>query len=113
MTRLEQDKAMAPQLKTKMTKSKIFDNILYHAVQFTDGNPQRLNTIISEISELIEDSSVRPWVVGMTTNPGDLISNNSGKRIYMFIGSESMVHQNSSQSPGSNNVNYWFLVKIL
>lgn len=53
---------------------------------------------------------IRPWVEGMTTEPGELVYDPDGVNHYMYSGTEKMTHSNPTFYPGASGVYYWSIV---
>lgn len=66
--------------------------------------------IASEVAPLVSLTDRKPWTVGMTTNPGDIVLDPLGDYAYIYTGKNEMTHTNPSFYPGSAGVYYWAII---
>jgi hypothetical protein len=113
MTFSERFKEIQPRMEAVVAKAEQYDEtvpeVFSIAVQIADGNPAKIAMLVTAANEFVNLMEIRPWVVGMTTRPGDFVLDNPGKYIYMFAGPETMTHANASRGPG--NADYWVRVR--
>lgn len=66
--------------------------------------------IASEIAPFVSLAEQKPWSVGMTTKPGDVVLDPIGEYAYIYTGTSEMTHTNSAFYPGAAGVYYWAIL---
>lgn len=102
MTELEQTVAAAMDF--------IVPNMVQQQVMAAAGDAAQLRPLASSIAPLTNIMSEKEWALHMTTDPGDLVRDPDGKRVYLFTESITKTHTNPLFYPGAAGVHYWLIV---
>jgi len=84
-------------------------DLLAFAVQRTGGDAGNIRQIAT-IAAPIAAADARPWAVGMTTEPGDIVLDPAGRFAYIFSRPEPMTHHNHTFFPGAAGVFHWSII---
>lgn len=80
----------------------------------TAGEDQaKTREIASEVAPFASLNGKKPWTVGMTTKPGDIVLDPIGDYSYLYTGKTEMTHDNPTFYPGAAGVYYWAVIPKL
>lgn len=66
--------------------------------------------IACEVAPFVSLVEQKPWSVGMTTVPGDIVLDPIGEYAYIYTGTSEMSHTNPAFYPGASGVYYWAIL---
>lgn len=98
--KLHEQREMAAFSTQQILKQRIID---------ADKNVSKVRSLAQSIASFAHMMPIREWVVGMTTEPGDIVWDPDDVYRYVYTGSESMEHTDPDSYPGSDAA-YWAII---
>lgn len=91
-----------------MALNETLPDMIANSVYEANGNAGKVRKIARAIATAGVFLPGYRWMVGLTTEPGDIVSYN--EKLYIFSSDTSMTHTNPLFHPGADGVYYWTLI---
>ena len=85
-------------------------SMMNEGIVLANGSVSNARTFVGTLGDGVNLMTPRPWEVGMTTEPGDLVYDPERNHIYAFGLAMPMTHTNPLFYPGSAGVYHWLIV---